>query len=98
MPRCAAGGTLSVPISKPRYTAVESQLTISPPYCSASASASALLPEAVGPRTASTRGRRAPESTDTSADAHPHVHHDTSQSDQESELLCPRDRQSGSSL
>src|SRR5689334_8472360 len=39
-------------MSKPRYTAVESQLTISPPNRSAIASASALLPVAVGPTTA----------------------------------------------
>ena len=43
-------------MSKPRYTAVESQLMISPPKRSASASASALLPVAVGPRTATTDG------------------------------------------
>src|SRR5262249_15385700 len=54
MPRRSASGSLSVPMSKPRYTAVESQLTISPPYRSAIASASALLPVAVGPRIATT--------------------------------------------
>jgi hypothetical protein len=30
MPRCAMRASLSVPMSKPRYTAVESQLMISP--------------------------------------------------------------------
>src|SRR5689334_17231960 len=57
MPRRAAGVTLSVPISNPRYTAVESQLTISPPYRSASVNPSALFPVAVGPRTATSVGR-----------------------------------------
>src|SRR3982751_6405367 len=57
MPRCSCGGTLSVPMSKPRYTAVESQLTISPLKRSASAIPSALLPVAVGPTTATRRGR-----------------------------------------
>src|SRR5207344_1125228 len=52
MPRCASGDSLSVPMSIPRYTAVESHATISPPNASASASASALLPVAVGPTTA----------------------------------------------
>src|SRR5437773_1707424 len=56
MPRRPAIGIFSVPISKPRYTAVESQLTISPLCRSATASASALLPVAVGPRIARTRG------------------------------------------
>src|SRR5216684_9251038 len=56
MPRCADSGSLSVPMSKPRYTAVESQLMISPSYRSASARASALFPVAVGPRIATTRG------------------------------------------
>ena len=37
MPCCASGGTLSVPMSKPRYTAVESQATISPSKCRATA-------------------------------------------------------------
>src|SRR6185503_8165478 len=57
MPRRPSTDTLSVPMSKPRYTAVESQLMISPPCRSASASPSALLPDAVGPRTATTSGR-----------------------------------------
>src|SRR5213082_1640586 len=56
MPRRSASGTLSVPMSNPRYTAVESQFTISPRNRSASASASALLPVAVGPSTATTSG------------------------------------------
>src|SRR3982751_1148458 len=59
MPRCSCGGTLSVPMSKPRYTAVESQLTISPLKRSASAIPSALLPVAVGPTIATSRGRTA---------------------------------------
>jgi len=52
MPRRSAGAVLSVPMSNPRNTAVESQLTISPPCRSAKASASALFPVAVGPRIA----------------------------------------------
>src|SRR5947207_15494348 len=52
MPRRSAGAILSVPMSKPRYTAVESQLMISPPRRSATVRASALLPVAVGPRIA----------------------------------------------
>src|SRR3954454_24309216 len=56
MPRCSASGTLSVPMSNPRYTAVESQLTTSPPNRCAIAMASALLPVAVGPTIASSRG------------------------------------------
>src|SRR4051794_10164175 len=52
MPRRSAAAILSVPMSKPRYTAVESQLMISPSNRSAIPSASALLPVAVGPRTA----------------------------------------------
>src|SRR5438477_4920651 len=43
-------------MSKPRYTAVESQLMISPPNRSASARARALLPVAVDPRMATTSG------------------------------------------
>ena len=58
MPRRSAIGTLSVPISKPRYTAVESQLMISPPRRRASSMPSALLPVAVGPRMARIGGRR----------------------------------------
>src|SRR5688572_14676550 len=50
--------TLSVPMSKPRYTAVESQLMISPRRVAASASARALFPVAVGPRIATTGGLR----------------------------------------
>src|SRR6266581_115508 len=56
MPRRACSEILSVPMSKPRYTAVESQLMISPLSRSATASASALFPVAVGPRTATTEG------------------------------------------
>ena len=41
-----------MPMSKPRYTAVESQLMISPRWRSASSMPSVLLPEAVGPRIA----------------------------------------------
>src|SRR5687768_635406 len=52
MPRRSCSGTLSVPISKPRYTAVESQLMISPLKRSAMAIPRALLPVAVGPRIA----------------------------------------------
>src|SRR5688572_30268095 len=44
-------------MSKPRYTAVESQLTTSPPSRRASAMPSALLPVAVGPSTATSSGR-----------------------------------------
>src|SRR5687767_5105947 len=57
MPRRCSSVSLSVPMSKPRYTAVESQLMISPSRRSASARPSALLPDAVGPITASTSGR-----------------------------------------
>src|SRR5688572_7546520 len=57
MPRRCSIGSLSVPMSKPRYTAVESQLMISPWQRSAIARLRALLPEAVGPSTARTRGR-----------------------------------------
>src|SRR5687767_8634921 len=57
MPRRSASGTLSVPISNPRYTAVESQLMTSPPRRSASSMLSALFPVAVGPRMASIGGR-----------------------------------------
>src|ERR1700730_615309 len=46
-----------VPMSKPRYSCVESQATTSPPSRSASHTPSADLPEAVGPTTA-TRGSR----------------------------------------
>jgi hypothetical protein len=56
-PRRSDTGTLSVPISKPRYTAVESQLMTSPPCLSASSMPSALFPVAVGPRMARIGGR-----------------------------------------
>src|SRR5678815_4857164 len=55
MPRCSAVGTLSVPMSMPRYTAVESQAMMTPSNREAIASASALLPVAVGPTTATAR-------------------------------------------
>src|SRR5688500_9326242 len=60
MPCRSAGSTLSVPMSRPRYTAVESQLTISPPSRAASAMPSALFPDAVGPSTARKDFIRAP--------------------------------------
>src|SRR3979490_2151710 len=82
MPRRSATAILSVPMSKPRYTAVESQLMISPPNRSASASASALLPVAVDPRTATTSGLGI-----RSADAKEDVHDEHEQDDEESELL-----------
>src|SRR5512139_1240704 len=43
-------------MSNPRYTAVESQFTISPPQRSARATASVLFPVAVGPRIATSGG------------------------------------------
>jgi hypothetical protein len=46
-----SGGILSVPISKPLYTCIESQLMISPLRCSASLIAMSLFPTAVGPTT-----------------------------------------------
>src|SRR5687767_2833325 len=65
MPRRSASGTLSVPISNPRYTAVESQLMISPPRRVASSMPSALFPVAVGPRMARMGGR--PSTVDSGA-------------------------------
>src|SRR5262245_37456390 len=53
--RSAALG-LAVPMSMPRYTCAESTLMISRSTCRASASASALLPLAVGPASTSARG------------------------------------------
>src|SRR6266496_5590132 len=47
----------AVPMSMPTYTCCESQATISPPARSASARPSALLPDAVGPSTATKRDR-----------------------------------------
>src|SRR5215813_12479758 len=47
---------LAVPISNSRYTATESQLTISPLSCSASASERAVFPLAVGPRITTSKG------------------------------------------
>ena len=70
---------MSVPMSKPRYTAVESQLMISPWQRSAIASASALLPVAVGPRMATTSGLL--DKTDE------HVGDECKQQDDEPELL-----------
>jgi len=77
---------LSVPMSKPRYTAVESQLMISPPNRSASARASALLPVAVDPSTASTRGLDI-----RSANTEEHVEDEHEQDDEKTELLRSRD-------
>src|SRR3954468_12782027 len=57
MPCCWLTGTLSVPMSNRRYTAVESQLTTSPWKRRASAMPNALLPVAVGPTIATRRGR-----------------------------------------
>ena len=48
----------AVPSSMPRYTATESQLTISPPNRSASSSDSAVFPLPVGPRRITARGSR----------------------------------------
>src|SRR5215510_4321296 len=53
--RCAAVG-LAVPTSRPRYSWRESADTISPPSRSASSSARAVLPDAVGPTTQMMRG------------------------------------------
>ena len=49
---------LAVPISKSRYIATESQLTISPSKWRAIVSASAVFPLAVGPSTATSSGSR----------------------------------------
>src|SRR5262245_61764389 len=76
MPRRSAAAILSVPMSKPRYTAVESQLTISPLNRSATASASALFPVAVGPRIATSL-----------LDTHEHVDDEHDQKDEQAELL-----------
>jgi hypothetical protein len=82
-------------MSKPRYTAVESQLMISPPRRSASSMPSALLPAAVGPRMASIggpstfetgalrAGRRMSVPEDDDADDEP-------EQDQQAELLRAR--------
>ena len=50
----------AVPISNPRYSATESQFTISPPKCCASASESAVLPLPVGPTMAMSSGSKDP--------------------------------------
>src|ERR1700728_2495538 len=55
MPRCWAAGTLPVPISKCRYTCVESQTRISPPRRSARSIPRADLPDAVVPRCTTSR-------------------------------------------
>src|SRR3954470_12824455 len=86
MPRRSAGAILSVPMSNPRYTAVESQLTMSPPNCSAIASASALFPVAVGPRIATTSGFIG------SLDADDDVDDEGEQQDHQPELLRARHR------
>src|SRR6266404_4914770 len=52
MPRLCSVGSLPDPISKWRYNWTESQLTISPPKRSAIRKLSSLLPEPVGPTTA----------------------------------------------
>src|SRR5258708_14687178 len=85
-PRRWASGILPGPMSKPGKTAVESQLTISPPYRSATASASALFPVAVGPRTATTSGFIA------SSNAGDDVDDEREQQNQETELLRARHR------
>ena len=54
MPRRSPLGTFAVPMSIPRYSCIESALTISPPSCSARSSAKADLPAPVGPTTATT--------------------------------------------
>ena len=58
MARRSSIDTLSVPMSNPRYTAVESQLMISPLKRLASASARALFPLAVGPEDGDDNGFR----------------------------------------
>src|SRR6185436_14669383 len=88
MPRRSSIGTLSVPMSKPRYTAVESQLTISPPNRPASDSPRALLPHAVGPSTATTSGRSAGATSAEHVDED--VYDQRRKHDQEPELLDPR--------
>ncbi len=54
-PRSTRSG-FAVPMSMPRYSCMESALTTSPPRRWASATASAVLPVAVGPTTATTGG------------------------------------------
>src|SRR6478609_6819706 len=49
---------LALPMSRRRYTSAESTLTISVPRRAAQSSASAVLPEAVGPISAIANGRR----------------------------------------
>ena len=57
MTACVAASGLAVPISMPRYTWAESTLMISIGKCWASSSATALLPEAVGPMMKTAGGR-----------------------------------------
>src|SRR5258708_13247865 len=85
MPRLSASAMLSAPIAKRGTTAVESQLMISPPCRSASDSASALFPVAVGPRTAMSR-------LVMSADAEQDVDDEYGEQDQKTELLRTRHR------
>src|SRR5215471_10318830 len=56
MPRRSARAVFAVPMSNPRYSCIESQLTISPLNVSAILSARALLPEPVGPTITAKRG------------------------------------------
>src|SRR5258707_13542788 len=90
MQRLSASAILSVPKSKPRTTAVESQLMISPPCRSASDSASALFPVAVGPRTAMSGPAMSAEADEPVDDEH-------GEQDHETELLRTRHR-GGTSL
>ncbi len=55
-PGAFSGVGLAVPMSNSRYMATESQFTISPWKCSASARESAVFPLAVGPRTTTSSG------------------------------------------
>src|SRR5579872_3038859 len=52
MPRRSFNPGFAVPMSKPRYSCVESQANTSPPNCSASHTPSVDFPDAVGPTTA----------------------------------------------
>src|SRR2546421_9712917 len=54
--RCAGRSGWFVRIGRPRYTCIESAETISAGISAAIASATAVLPDAVGPKTASTSG------------------------------------------
>src|SRR5688572_15687255 len=62
MRRCGASASvaasgLALPMSRPRYTSAESTLMISVPSRCAHSTASAVLPDAVGPMSAIARGR-----------------------------------------